>query len=212
VTDKTQPPEPEADLVRACAEGDRAAWERFVARYGALISALARRMLYRRLGRASDADVEEVASEVFVALLKGDRRLLRRYRPEFRVTTYLGVICRTEVGKYLRRAGRHAAYGGEEVAERADPSLESPLQALARREREQALRALLPALERLPPRDRLLLSLRYVDGLDYGRIAAVLRVGRESVGQLLHRAKGRLARLVPALRDWTDAETPQGPP
>jgi RNA polymerase sigma factor (sigma-70 family) len=128
------------------------------------------------------------------------------------VTTYLGVICRTEVGKHLRRRGRHATHGGEEVEERADESAEGPLDALARREREEALRDLLPALERLPPRDRLLLSMRYLDGLDYARIAEALRVGRESVGQLLHRAKGRLARLVPALRSWVDAGTPRPPP
>jgi RNA polymerase sigma factor (sigma-70 family) len=69
----------------------------------------------------------------------------------------------------------------------------------------------LPALSRLPPRDRLLLSLKYVDGLDYARMADVLRVGRESVGQLLHRAKERLAKLVPGLRQWVDEEVPKGP-
>ena len=210
-------PTSEALLVRACADGDRDSWVVFVDRYGPLIASLSRRMLYRRTGRAADADVDEISAEVFAALLKGDCRLLRRYRPEFRVTTYLGVICRTEVGKYLRKGGRRPARGpvggvgdpgGEEVAQRADPAAESPLDALTRKEREVAIASLLPTLSRLPPRDRLLLTLKYVDGLDYAGIALVLRVGRESVGQLLHRAKARLASEVPSLREWVDAEAP----
>jgi RNA polymerase sigma-70 factor (ECF subfamily) len=197
--------EPEADLVRACAAGDASAWRRFVERYGPLVLALGRRMIARRIGRADDADVEEVAGEVFLALWKGDARLLRRYRPEFRLTTYLGVICRTEVGKLLRRRGRAPVPAGEALEQHADPSAGSPLAALARDERREAIHGLRAALGALPERDRLLLSLRYVEGLDYGAIADVLRVNRESVGQLLHRAKARLARHVPTLRQWVDA-------
>jgi RNA polymerase sigma factor (sigma-70 family) len=197
--------EPEADLARACAEGDEAAWRRFVDRYGPLVSALARRMLARRVGRADDADVEEVGAQVFLALWKGDARLLRRYRPEFRLTTYLGVICRTEVGKLLRRRGRVPLPLGDAAEDQADPSASSPLSALAGEERRAAVAGLREALLGLPDRDRLLLSLRFVDGLDYGEIAEVLRLNRESVGQLLHRAKARLARRVPGLRQWVDA-------
>ncbi len=186
--------------------------------YGGLIAALARRMLQRRTGRAADADVDEVTSGVFLALVKGERRLLRRYRPEFRLSTYLGVICRTEVGKYLRRSGSAALVsldaraageeGGAGPGPPVDPSAENPLAALERKERETAILGVRAALERLAPRDRLLLSLRYIDGLDYVRIADVLRIHPESVGQLLHRAKERLAREVPELRRWVSAATP----
>ena len=212
-----RPPPSEADLVRACADGDRDSWVRFVDSYGGLIASLARRMLQRRTGRACDADVDEVTSGVFLALVKGERRLLRRYRPEFRLSTYLGVICRTEVGKYLRRGGLKPkslvpyAEGEEGDAGRGteDPSAENPLAALERKERETAILGVRAALERLAPRDRLLLSLRYIDGLDYVRIADVLRIHPESVGQLLHRAKERLAREVPELRRWVSAATPE---
>ena len=199
----------EAALVLACANGDREAWEAFVRGYGPLLRALGRRMLARRTGRAADADVEEVVSQVFVALCRGERRLLRRYRPEFRVSTYLGVICRTEVGKMLRRKALPSVAsefeGGGVREERADPAAESPLSALEQRERKHALEELHVALAKLGTRDRLLISLRFIDGQDYGRIAAVLRVAPDSVGQLLHRAKQRLARLVPHLAQWVDA-------
>lgn len=196
----------EADLVRACAEGDRAAWEAFVDRYASLVSALARRMLQRRTGQAPDADVDEVASAVFLALLQGDRRLLRRYRPEFRVSTYLGVITRTEVGRWLRAPSRRARSldAHEGTGTLADARAEEPSAALERTERAEALRGLREALAELPSRDRLLLTLRYVEGLDYGEIAQALRVHRESVGPWLTRARQRLARRVPHLIDWLE--------
>lgn len=204
--------ETEEALVLACAGGDRDAWVRFVDRYGPLLQALARRMLLRRTGRAPDADVEEVTSGVFLALLQGDRRLLRRYRPEFRLSTYLGVICRTQVGKLARRPLSLAR--PEEVEEpAADAGAETPLAALERKEKDAALVVLKAALDALPPRDRLLLTMRFLEDLDYGQIAEVLRLRRESVGQLLHRAKERLAKRVPQLAAWVGRdEPPAGPP
>ena len=194
--------------MRACADGDAAAWERFVDRYGPLIASLSRRMLARRTGRTSDPDVDEIVGGVFLALVKGERRLLRRYRPEFRVSTYLGVICRTEVSRYLRTSKRGPALLGDDVdSAGADPAAQTPLVLLEKRERDEAVHGLLDALEGLAPRDRLLLTLKYVDGLDYGRIADVLRVRRDSVGQLLHRAKERLAKRVPELSHWIDDES-----
>lgn len=196
----------EAGLVLACAAGDAAAWARFVSEYGRLLAALSRRLLLRRTGRAADADVDEIVSRVFLALVKGERRLLKRYRPEFRLSTYLGVICRTEVGKHLRRKVHPTLSMDAEGAPDppADPAAPSPLAALEEKERAAAVASLREAMSRLAPRDRLLLTLKFVDGLDYERIAEVLRVDRDSVGQLLHRAKERLARLVPALRQWVD--------
>lgn len=195
-------PEPEVDLVRACADGDEAAWGRFVERYAALLAALARRMLLRRTGYAAEVDVDEVVGAVFLALVKGERRLLRRYRAEFRVSTYLGVICRTEVGRLARAASRRPlALGDDAESASVDPA-PGPAEALAARERDDAIRSLRAALAELGERDRLLLSLRYLDGADYGVIAEVLRVRRDSVGQLLHRAKERLALRVPSLSRW----------
>ncbi len=202
------PPESEASLVAACAAGDADAWARFVPRFGPLVAALARRMLARRRGVASDADVDEVTGGVFLALVAHDRKLLHRYRPEFRLSTYLGVICRTEVGRLLRRAGRTVSLEGD-ADERgggghADPRAVSPLAALSVKERAAGLAALRAALAALPGRDCLLLTMKFIEGLDYAQIAEVLHLQRDSVGQLLHRAKARLAKAVPHLERWVD--------
>jgi RNA polymerase sigma-70 factor (ECF subfamily) len=195
-------PRPEAELVAACAAGNRAAWREFVARFGPLLTALARRMLARRTGRARDTDVDEVVADVFLALLRRDRILLKRYDPQYRVSTYLGVICRTEVLRLLRRGNRlpHDLENADRIPDR--PGAPRPAEALLEDERRAAIESLRAGLAQLEERDRLLLTLRYLDGLDYRAIGAVLDVNPESVGQFLHRAKQRLARRVPHLERY----------
>ena len=191
--------EQEAELVRRCAEGERGAWEEFVDRYGTLIHALGRRMLARRTGRAADTDVDEIVAEVFLALLRRDRILLHRYNPQYRVSTYLGVICRTEVLRFLRRGRRKPVELDEAERIQDREGRPGPLSSLEESERQAAIRTLREALNELNERDRLLLTLRYMDGQDYRTIGATLDVNPESVGQFLHRAKSRLAKRVPHL-------------
>ncbi len=194
------PNQEEAALVARCADGDRAAWETFVDRFGPLITALARRMLGRRTGRAPDADVDEIAGEVFLALVRRERILLKRYDSTYRLSTYLGVICRTEVLRHLRRRNRlpHDLEDATRIAE-PDGTL-GPSRAIEDQERMDAIRTLREALHELDERDRRLLTMKYLEGMDYRSIGEALGVNPESVGQFLHRAKQRLAKRVPHLR------------
>lgn len=200
------PNQEEAALVARCAAGERAAWETFVDRFGPLIVALVRRMLHRRTGRARDADVDEIAAEVFLALVRRDRILLKRFDSQYRLSTYLGVISRTEVLRHLRRGNRlpHDLEEPTRIPER-DGTL-GPARTLEDQERTEAIAGLRTALAELEERDRLLLTMKYLDGMDYRSIGAALDLNPESIGQFLHRAKQRLAQRVPHLRAFL-AET-----
>ena len=186
----------ESLLVRRLAAGDDpAAWTTFVDRYGPLLQGLARRMLARRIGRAPDDEVDEIVAEVFLALLRHDRRSLRRYDATYRLSTWLGVLCRTAVLRHLRRRGRDAvaAAGSREVARGVEE-----VEEVEEAERRAALHA---ALGTLSDRDRLLLTLRYLEGLDYRSIAEALALRPDSVGPLLTRARRRLAERCPGLAE-----------
>ena len=194
----------ETRLVRRCADGDEAAWTAFVDGYGTLIAALARRMLARRVGTPAATDVDEVVADVFLALLRRDRHLLHAYDPRWRLSTYLGVICRTAVVRLLRRRGRLTTpLEAAPEAEAPEPN-PTPLGALTSEERTEALARLRAGLDALGRRDRLILKLRFLDGLDYQAIAAALGVKPASVGPLLHRAKRRLKARVPELEAWLE--------
>lgn len=193
-------PSSEALLAARCVAGDEASWRELVARYAPLLATLARRMLARLGPAVAEADVDEVVAEVFLALLRRDRLLLQRYDASFRLSTYLGVICRSEVGRWARRRGR--AVGGPlpDVA-----ALEpTPPERLAEAERQAALAGLREALAVLAPRDRLLLTLRYLEGLSHAAIADALALSADSVGPLLQRARQRLAQRLPGLAHLLD--------
>ena len=194
----------EAALVARCANGEAEAWAEFVDRYGPLVRALARKMLSRRTGRAADPDTDEITAEVFHALVRRERVLLHRFDPTYRLSTYLGVICRTEVLRFLRRSNRqprdaqdltHVPDAREDLAPHAHASTE---------ERTRALHELRTALGALGARDQQLLRMRFLEGTDYKEIAAAIGVNAESVGQLLTRAKKRLRARVPHLERWLD--------
>ena len=198
-------PQQEAALVAQCAAGDTAAWDRFVEVYGTLLVALVRRMLARRTGRAADSDVDEIVADVFLALVRRERHLLKRFDPTYRLSTYLGVICRTHVLRHLRRGRRQPLDMEDARHVPADAAQASPDRTLREQERAHTIELLRHALQTLPDRDRQLLELRYLDGLDYRSIGAALSLNPESVGQLLHRAKAKLAKNAPELERWVQA-------
>ena len=168
------------------ADGDEAAWSAFVGEYGPKVAGIVRRMMVRRLGRAEQVDVDEITSEVFLALLRHDRLLLRRFDPHYRLLTWLGVIARTALGRRLRK--RAAVEVGLRHPVPADPEQGDPeLRARMREGAEAAQRA----LGLLGDRDRLLLRLRFLEGLDYAAIAEALSLQPSSIGPLLARAKAR---------------------
>jgi len=84
--------------------GDKAAWDRFVARHAAVIFAAVRRRLVPA-GRVADA--EDVVQDVFVKLCQHDFRLLRRYDPaRAKITTWLTVVASSSAVDHLRRLRR----------------------------------------------------------------------------------------------------------
>lgn len=199
----TPQPSPEALLAARCAAGDESAWRELVARYAPLLATLARRMLARLGPAVSEADVDEVVAEVFLALLRRERVLLARYDASFRLSTYLGVICRSEVGRWARRRGRAAAALPAASLAPASPE-PGPPERLAEAERQAALAGLREALALLAPREQLLLTLRYLEGLPHAAIARALAVSPDSVGPLLQRARERLASRLPGLARLLD--------
>ena len=160
--------QPEEELVRACADGDPAAWRRFVDLYSGWVLRVAR----AALRKATEADVEDAAADVFRQLVERDRALLRSLRPPFHLRAWLALITRRACGKLLRRKGA--------TAEPRDVAAPPPGTPIAEH------------LAKLPPADRLLLELFFVHDCSYEEIAAILGISAESVGKQKTRALEKL--------------------
>jgi DNA-directed RNA polymerase specialized sigma24 family protein len=77
-------------LPDALLNGDSAAWEGFVRRYGGLIVAAVRGLA------PLPGDIEDLTQEVFVRLCKDQFRLLRSYDPaRAALSTWLTIVART---------------------------------------------------------------------------------------------------------------------
>lgn len=184
------------ELVTRCADGDDAAWSELLRRYGNFIDFMVRRALSGTGGRIPGPDqVAEVRDEILAWLVENEGRVLRTYRGESKLTSWIGVV----IGRRARRIARRGA-GLEARTVSLDALTPEATSHLAvetsadRGPREQALARLQQALEALPDRDRLLLKGAFYDKRSYVELADELGVRPDSVGQLLYRAKQRLKK------------------
>ncbi|MBX3471573.1 MAG: sigma-70 family RNA polymerase sigma factor [Planctomycetes bacterium] len=186
-------------LVTRCADGDDDAWAEFLRRYGNFLDFMIRRALAGQGGRLPGPDeVADIRDEILAWLLENDGRVMRTYRGESRLTSWIGVV----IGRRARRiARRGAGLGAKTVSlDALTPEATSHLAVDARSDqgdaRQEALGRLSAALEALPERDRRLLTGAFYEKRSYQDLAEDLDVRPDSIGQLLFRAKQRLKKQL----------------
>ncbi len=165
----------DASLIPRCIVRDQGAWEAFHARHDSFVRAEAKRQLFRCLGSAAPADVEDACQEVFCLLMKDGARTLGQFRGESSISTWLARVVRS-VCRQLARHRRSGAPWPREIV-RAPAS-----------EDDLAPDGLVEALARLPARDQRLLRLFFCEGKKYREIAREMGISINSIGPLLGRA------------------------
>lgn len=162
----------DAALVLAIRAGDRAAFGQLVERHGARIHALC----YRLSGQAGIAP--ELAHDSFVeAFLK-----LEQLREPALFCAWLRRIALNVCRMWLRRRPREQSL--DEGVEISAPPADEP--------EPEELASLAAGLVRLRPQHRVILALRYLEGLPYEEIATFLDVPIGTVMSRLHRARHAL--------------------
>jgi RNA polymerase sigma-70 factor (ECF subfamily) len=153
-------------------------------------------LAFERLYRSSRDDVyayvagllrdAPAAEEVTAAAFERAYRKRNRFDPERgEPRAWLFGIARNAALDELRRRGRQA----ELTAEPADVKTFGPAEGAEHTERRLTVTA---ALERLEPRERELIALKYFAGLANAEIAQVLGIGESNAGTKLHRAMTKL--------------------
>ena len=178
---RPQASDEEAWLARRAAAGDGSAFTTLYDRY----ERRAYNLCYRITGSRDDA--ADATQETFVNVLERLPHLTGR---------------ELQFGPYLLRAARHASYDAIARRRRAAPAAEIPDSAvpvasadsdLERPERGALLEAhqeqIRAANRALPPRQREALALRELEELSYDEIAEIMGMNRNSVAQLLSRAR-----------------------
>jgi RNA polymerase sigma-70 factor (ECF subfamily) len=141
--------------------------------------------LYARVG-GDRAGAEDLLQETLLEAV----RSARSYRGEAALSTWLCAIARRRLARYYESERRaEAARRGLEVVPSAGEQSE-----------EEAVRRdeVIRALGRIPPAQRQVLVLKYLDGLAVGEIAAELGRSRVQVQSLLQRGRDGLRRELEA--------------
>ncbi|HEU4403087.1 MAG TPA: sigma-70 family RNA polymerase sigma factor [Candidatus Polarisedimenticolia bacterium] len=164
-------------LMRQVVHRDERAFALLVERYGGRMLAVARRLL------GSQADAEDAVQRAFLRCYLG----AAGYRVEWAVSTWLYRILTNVCIDEMRRR-RSRSTGSEaltrETAAAANGRGDS-IDAVARLDVRRALR-------RVPREARILVTLRYVDGLSYGELARIRGISVNTVKSQLARARSIL--------------------
>lgn len=175
----------EEDLVSRCLAGKPGAWDDLWRRHGAAL----RRAAAARLGDGAEA--EEACQKLMMKLAGDGARSLKGYRGGCALGTWLVLAALGEAADHARAEARQR----QRVLRRAASPGEvpGPLAALCAAEDAGRLRA---AMNSLPPRDRLVLTLVFWDGMSHAEAARALRVSPHSITSLREAALERLRRAL----------------
>lgn len=175
-------------IIRRCLSGQMEAYGSLVERYGPQIINLAFAMLGDR------HEAEDIAQEAFVRAYRG----LPRFRRKARFSSWLYQIalnlCRDRLKARVRR-GRSA---GEDPLTGLDggPGEQAPRR-LAEGELSEKMRE---AIQRLPPLYRDCFTLRHLHGLDYEKVAEIMKISPETARVRTYRAREMLREsLAPSV-------------
>ena len=173
-----------AALVAQARDGDQKAWAEIYTQFAPGIFRFCRRAMPSR------EDAEDAASEVFLKL----RSKLDQYDPSRPFNAWLYRVAANHCWDMLRRrrVRQDLETGDIETIplEHPDPG---QLERLIAQNTHEKVRN---ALEQLPGRTRMALTLRYYSDMSYDEIAETLGVRRAFVGVLLLRARHQLRRVL----------------
>jgi RNA polymerase sigma-70 factor (ECF subfamily) len=181
--------ENEAELVRRAQGGDDAAFEQLVTEYQTYAYNLALRVV------GNEQEAEDMAQEAFVRTwlaLPGFRSQARFGTWLYRIITNL---CYNRLPGLRREC---SAIGESDILDFADHRSVEIFEGLENRERRQWLHR---QIDQLPEAYRLLVTLRYQQGLPYEEIAAVTSLPLGTVKTGLFRAKERLRSALQAYEE-----------
>ena len=196
------------DLLTRCLAPSAGAWEEFVDRYIGLTYHTIRQTAKSRSSQISSHDEEDYAAEVFLQIIKNDFAVLRRFRGNSSLATYLAIIIRRIVvrefvNKRHPRIQNSNANGETENGEGEQSKVyafkipldqTAPLQDQQPLPEEQAADrdAVANILNQLVGKEREVVEMYHLEGRTYYEISRITGLPENSIGPTLSRARARL--------------------
>ena len=190
---------PDADVVALAQQGRDSAFRELIRRYERPVFSLIYRMVRDR------ELAEDLAQDTFIKVLNH----IDRYRPEFKLSSWLFKIANNVAIDHLRRRQLDTiSIDGSPHAQTQDAIEATSFDVVGQQESaldEMEARELGGEIERaiasLRPEYRSCIMLRHVEGRSYEEIAATLDLPLGTVTTYIHRARHELRKELEHLRD-----------
>lgn len=175
-------------LLQRCLGHEPRAWEAFVDRFLGLVLHVIRHTAKSRSIRLGKQDEEDLAADFFLAVINHDFALLRRFRGESSLATYLTVVARRVVVRELLK-GKIAA-SMQDAGEQEAAGHDGPEERIGDREEVERL------LTGLESQEARVVRMYHLEGKSYREISSAVGIPENSIGPTLSRARAKLRRTV----------------
>ena len=171
------------NLLDRCLAQKPRAWEDFVDRFLGLVVHVVNHSALSRSIRLAPEEREDLCADVFLALCKDDFGVLRHFRGQSSLATYLTVVARRVVVRELLGRKTPARLTTEPLDASSQEGSERQL--LDRDEVERLLHT-------LSGPEATVVRLYHLEGKSYQEIAAVVGLAENSIGSVLSRAREKM--------------------
>jgi RNA polymerase sigma-70 factor (ECF subfamily) len=189
------------NLLQRCLARRSGAWEEFVNRFLGLVVHVVNHTAASRSWELSPDDREDLAAEVFLTLVSNDFAVLRRFRGDSSLATYLTVVARRVIVRELLRrkpalpTHRDNAFAGAgpngngHADEMADPASAADEERLSNRDEIERL------LGGLNGQEAEVIRLYHLEGKSYREISSEVGIPENSIGPTLSRARAKMREV-----------------
>lgn len=174
------------NLLERCLAREARAWEDFVDRFLGLVVHVVNHTARARSVRLTEEDQEDLCAEVFMTILENDLQVLRHFRGDSSLATYLTVISRRVIVRQLLKRKSIAP-----LSATAEPSADNGSE-----ERIQDLEEVQRLLEGLGAEEAQIVRMFHLEGKSYREISSQTGVPENSIGPTLSRAREKMRRTA----------------
>lgn len=177
------------NLLERCLQRKPRAWEDFVDRFlGLIVHVVDHTSKARNLSLGGD-ERDDLCAEVFLTLIRDDFAVLRHFRGQSSLATYLTVISRrVAVHEIMKRQPAQQLSDSADGERAADDGVSGAEQRVEDREEVERL------LQELPARDAEIVRMYHLEGKSYQEISQSTGVVENTIGPVLSRARTRMRR------------------
>lgn len=175
------------NLLLRCLGRKPKAWEDFVDRYMGLVIHAVTHIAENRGIQLSPDDLDDLCAEVFLAIVQNDFAVLRHFRGQSSLPTYLTVVARRICVRELLR--RQAAPVKQQAASPAIDNQPPVEQRIANQEQVEKL------MQNLSAPEAQVVRMYHLEGKTYHEISESVGMPENSIGPTLSRAREKMRTL-----------------